>query len=64
LNRAIDAAIHPLARKNPWLWALDAALHALVEQNPTQTAIKFLRYTFPKISKAIIEELEKREGNV
>lgn len=60
LNRCIDAAIHPLAKKSPWLWALDTALHACVERNPTQTAVKFLRFTFPKISKEIIRELEKR----
>ena len=64
LNKAIDAAIHPLAKKNPWMWALDTLLHGCVEQNPAETAINFFRYTFPKISKEISKELERvgREG--
>ena len=49
LNAAIDAVIHPLAEKNPWLWCLDAFLHGCVEQNVAETIIKFFRYTFPKM---------------
>jgi hypothetical protein len=49
LNRLIDDIIHPLSDVNPELMILDALLHGFVEQNPPETAIKFIRYSLPKI---------------
>lgn len=45
----IDDIIHPLSDVNPELMILDALLHGFVEQNPPETAIKFIRYSLPKI---------------
>lgn len=55
LNRAIDALVHPLAKRDTRLFALDAALHALVEKNPPVSVRKFVRYDLPLI-------LSKLEG--
>ena len=58
LNRMIDSLLHPLARKDPRLWAVDTLLHAIVEQNPESTAKKFIRYNLPEITK----EVSKRQA--
>jgi len=53
LNRAIDMAVHPMARENPWLWVLDGFLHGCVEQNPAETIRKFLKYNLPRITEGL-----------
>jgi hypothetical protein len=49
LNRLIDNALHPLFDNNPEFMIVDAILHGLVEQNPSETTLKFIRYSLPKI---------------
>jgi hypothetical protein len=57
LNRLIDDLIHPLSSKKPELMLLDAVLHGFVEQNPQEAAVKFIRYTLPKIIKETLEDI-------
>ena len=37
LNKVIDSIMHPIARDNPWSWALGGVLHGMVEQDPATT---------------------------
>jgi len=53
LNRLIDSLLHPLFDRSPALMITDNILHGLVEQNPPETAIKFIRYSLPKIIQEI-----------
>jgi hypothetical protein len=55
LNRLIDDSVHPLADQRPELMILDTLLHAYVETNPRETAAKFVRYSFPRIIRKLIE---------
>ncbi|MDH5450939.1 MAG: hypothetical protein OEX77_08600 [Candidatus Bathyarchaeota archaeon] len=54
LNRLIDSLLHPLIDRNPAFMITDVILHGLVEQNPSETTIKFIRYSLPKIIKEIM----------
>ena len=35
---------------------LDAGLHALVEQNPSESFLKFMRFTVPKLVKEVTKQ--------
>jgi hypothetical protein len=51
LNKLIDDVLHPLIDSSPELIMVDTVLHGLIEQNPSETTLKFIRYTLPKILK-------------
>jgi hypothetical protein len=51
LNRIVDSLLHPFFDSNPTLIPIDALLHGLIEQNMSESTIKFIRYTLPKIVK-------------
>ena len=59
LNKLIDSLMHPMAREDPWYWALDGVLHGMVEQDPPVTARKFLRYNAPKIVRQVLRNQNK-----
>jgi hypothetical protein len=48
-NRLIDSIIHPLLDQHPSLNLIDLILHGLVKQSLSETALKFIRYSLPKI---------------
>lgn len=59
LNKLIDSVMHPIARENPWYWAVDGLLHGMVEQDPNLTTRKFLRYNAPKIIRQVLRNQKK-----
>jgi len=56
LNRIIDGLIHPLFDRSPAFIIVDVVLHGLIEQNPTETTVKFIRFSLPKIIREIMEK--------
>ena len=58
LNRLIDSLLHPLFDLSSAFIAADTILHGLVEQNPPETAVKFIRYSLPKIIEEITSPSE------
>jgi hypothetical protein len=58
---AIDDVLHPLIDSSPELIMVDTVLHGLVEQNPSETTLKFIRYTLPKILKRSPHKQKKSE---
>ena len=60
LNKLIDSIMHPIARDNPWFWALDGVLHGMVEQDPPTTTRKSLRYNAPKIIRHVLRNQKKK----
>jgi len=58
VNRLIDSLLHPLFDRNLAFGLVDAILHGFVEQNPPETALKFLRYSLPRIVGELAEKKE------
>jgi hypothetical protein len=56
LNRMIDTALHPLARKSLIFMLIDELAHIVVEQDFRESAVKFVRYTLPQIVEKLLEE--------
>ena len=52
VNKLIDAALHPLAARDPRLWVVDWAAHAIYELSagvpPEEVARRWLRYGGPE----------------
>jgi len=59
LNAIADATVEPLARLHPTFLVIDEIAHLAIEQNPQESAVKFTKYTLPKIVKMVLEELNK-----
>jgi hypothetical protein len=59
LNKLIDSLMHPMAREDPWFWALDGVLPGMVEQDLELTVRKFLRYNAPKIIHQVLRNQNK-----
>jgi len=53
LNKLIDSLCHPLSKTDKRFILVDVLLHAMVEQNPSETVLKFIRYSFPKLMEEI-----------
>jgi hypothetical protein len=56
LNQIIDSVLHPFFNSNQALIAVDVLLHGLVEQNVSESTIKFVRYSLPKIVRKATSE--------
>ena len=62
VNRMIDSLLHPFMRGEDkvQVMLLDVGLHALVEQNPTESFLKFMRFTGPKLLKEVTKQENAR----
>lgn len=59
LNALVDATVEPLAREHPVFLVVDEICHLIIEQNPKESAVKFTRYTLPKIIRLLLNEASK-----
>lgn len=55
VNMMIDLILHPMMKGEDEvrIIALDALAHAIVEQDPDHSRKKFLRYSWPRLVRAI-----------
>jgi len=49
LNRTVDALLHPLGKLDPRFIVIDWALHVVIEQNPSESLLKFIQYSLPRL---------------
>jgi len=64
LNKVIDSIMHPIARDNPWSWALGGVLHGMVEQDPaTTTKSRALQRAKNNSARTTKPEEERKKSN-
>jgi hypothetical protein len=49
LNKLTDAVVHPLFKLDPYFVVLDAVVHVIIERNPSESLVKFIKYSIPKL---------------
>lgn len=48
-NAIIDTTLHPFSEKYPFILLLHGLLHGIVERDATETVLKFLKYSSPRL---------------
>jgi hypothetical protein len=54
-NKLVDAAVHPMAKREPFFLLVDEALHVAVERDLPKSLKKFLRFNYPSLLRQIID---------
>jgi hypothetical protein len=44
-----DAVVHPFFKLDPYFLVLDAVVHVIIERNPSESLVKFIQYSLPKL---------------
>jgi hypothetical protein len=44
-----DAVVHPLFKLDPYFLVLDAVVHVIIERDPSESLVKFIKYSLPKL---------------